>query len=534
MPTISLLTKLHRINSRYGRFFLLEFLLFPLTSLFWNTRALINTIHNSRVLINGQRDRYLNYRSAYAINMLFYWTQAEHFRRWGRFGVSPYLGPGNLHLAHWFHLTLPSSYLFRAFGVVLTITAMTFWWLSQMVWLETIPTNYWMLVTLPALLSTTFFAQTFVVQNYNALGWMFMPFSLWGMMAGHPVISSLALFAASFGSITTVFIGCIISASYSFEAGSFIPVLIVAPATLKVLGQIVYCQMKVTRNAVFDVAKVIGLTKIATKYIRSKCKLLTSLNILLFTPHIIFIIACFYLGVTGSWSYLVVFVFLVLNETSIIRCADTQSFQIGTFSLSTAMVIQAQNPLLIIPYWLLINPLPLFLGINATNDHPLRAPILRPFDIGKIVDSVDSFFAVVRPGQRVLFAFKDPEGRYESLFDGYRVILESAAYVAARRTWHLLPDWYFVMHYNNPDSPDCWGVEPDAVHANVAKWNADYVVIYSTTSETGLQHSVDPYEVSGLKFTGVILDWGKLIDNADDTPWFNQATPVWKLYKARN
>jgi hypothetical protein len=170
-------------------------------------------------------------------------------------------------------------------------------------------------------------------------------------------------------------------------------------------------------------------------------------------------------------------------------------------------------------------------GINAANDHPLRAPILRPFDISKIIEAVDHFFNIVRTGQRVLFAFKDPDGKYESIFDGYRVILESAAYVAAHRTWHLFPDWYFIIHYNYPDSPDCWGIEPDEVRANAEKWNADYLVIYSTTSETSLHHSVDPYEASGLKFTGAILDWRELIDSADDTPWGSQAAPVWKLYK---
>ena len=154
---------------------LIRLILSPITLLIHSPYRLLLTLWNAGVLTNGKWTEYNRFRANNGINSLFYWTQVVHLDRFGRYGVSPTLGPGNYDLAKWSQLTLLSTYAYRYAGAVLPFVSMFVWWCSQFIWVGHTPAdaNWQLLALLLAVLSTTFFAGAFVFLNYNAMGWMF-------------------------------------------------------------------------------------------------------------------------------------------------------------------------------------------------------------------------------------------------------------------------------------------------------------------------------------------------------------------------
>ena len=90
----------------------------------------------------------------------------------------------------------------------------------------------------------------------------------------------------------------------------------------------------------------------------------------------------------------------------------------------------------------------------------------------------EDFFLDLRNKSRVLFAFNDPKGVYDTLFDGYSMLFQLPIHVASKREIHVLPNWYAVEETNYPNSPVIWGRKVSEVLKNLKSWNTKYVVIY--------------------------------------------------------
>ena len=113
---------------------------YPLVLLVTNFLRLIITLASCQKFANGKLSQFSNFRPWYAVNGLYYWTMALNLDRYGRTGSSPYLGLSNYKLSHWWHISLPSIYLYWRFGALLPIVSMFSWLVTQSLWL-TLPTT---------------------------------------------------------------------------------------------------------------------------------------------------------------------------------------------------------------------------------------------------------------------------------------------------------------------------------------------------------------------------------------------------------
>jgi len=196
--------KIRKFISRYGWFGFARLVFYPITTLLITPIRLFQTLWSARALANGKWTEYNGFRVHNGLNSLFYRTQAQNFVWYGRSGYSPHLGLGNYPLEKWFHSSLPSLYAYAKAGAVLPLASMFGWWLMHFFWLESADLTWGLIVLTLALFSTKFFAGAFVYLNYNAMGWLFFPIGLWGILNEHYWIAGIAWLAASLGSFTVV------------------------------------------------------------------------------------------------------------------------------------------------------------------------------------------------------------------------------------------------------------------------------------------------------------------------------------------
>jgi len=192
--------------------------------------------------------------------------------------------------------------------------------------------------------------------------------------------------------------------------------------------------------------------------------------------------------------------------------------------LSSALMLQSQNPFLLIPYWLVVSPIPFYIGIAEGNNYdvPLKC---EPYDLSPAVERVEQFFAPVYKDKRILMAFDDPKNIYENIFDGYRALYELPLYVATLNYIHLFPDWWAVFDTNYEGAPEFWGRSVEAVSENIRKWQCDYVIVYQ---ESGTELD-QKWKDAGFSIEQV-LDWGlceTILRGA--TPWKGEVPKWWLL-----
>lgn len=519
-----------RLVERYGVWALLRLPLYPVTVLLTTPLRLVQTLWATRRLAAGRWSGYNMFCARKALNHLFYWTQAHNLDRYGRDGVSPVVGLGDFPLARWFHLTLASSYLNWRAGAVLPVGCMAGWVAMHLVWSGTAPDGWLGLVLATAVISTQFYAAAFGYLNYNAVGWVFFPLGLWGWLTGHHGIAAVAWLGVSFGSFTGVAVAAWLACFAALELQGGGPLWSVVPAGLKVATHFRWLAVGMggMGDAALAIAKVIGLTRRATKYVRRRVPYGWVGVLYFLTLYAVFALGLWWSsgGVSLLWLGGVA---LYLVNATVARFSDPQNMHMTQFSVATALLLSAPDPLLLPFYWLVASPLPRavtpFLFKDRPGNHSIDVfPPLSPFDIGPVLERVRGFLEPVAPGRRVLAAFDDPQGIYQNVFDGYRVLHEVPLYVACRRGVHLFPDWYAVMTTNYPGAPDFWGRDPEAVNENVRRWDADYVLVYQASDS-----ELEPRWWDAGYRSVSSLDWGGLDGMLGyERPWHGP-TPKWWL-----
>lgn len=513
---------------------LIRLLIYPLTLLLLSPWRLLRTLWASGVLVNGKWSEYNRFRVKNGINSLFYWTQVEHLDRCGRFGISPTLGPGDYELSKWSHLTLLSTYAYRYAGAVLPLASMLGWWGSQFLWIGHAPAvvEWQLLALLLALLSTTFFAGAFAILNYNAMGWMFFPLALWGLMNDNLWVAALAWLGASFTSITVVTIGSALTLVFAIESLSFSAFATVIPAALKVASHFFMIKpgQRTFAGIVSNIIRIaagVGLPGAQAKYKRKP--IYGRINVLFLYFSLLYLqfgLSFWWLTGEQPWVWWGAMALYAINKI-VARFADEQSLYMTLFSVATALTLANPDPLLLMAYWVAVSPIPRALGDGTRAESFDRPPPLRPYRVQPLLDRIDGFLSPLSERQRVLMAFNDPQGAYEKLFDGYRTILEAPLFVAARRNIHFLPDWWTVFDCNYEGAPNFWGRECGQVLDNVRYWSADYVVVYQV-SGTELEKC---WTEHGFGVAGQ-LDWSECAQELQhETPWVGP-TPTWWLLKA--
>lgn len=102
---------------------------------------------------------------------------------------------------------------------------------------------------------------------------------------------------------------------------------------------------------------------------------------------------CFYglLADRVPYLFLTVLAIRVIN-TWISRFVDTQSMLMLQLSVAACEMMVTSYPLLLIPFWLIVSPLPLALEFPSIRHILDVVPRLKPFDINRILGAHATLF----------------------------------------------------------------------------------------------------------------------------------------------
>ena len=522
--------RLRKFISRYGWEGFAALLFYPIIILATTPVRLVQTLWNCRVLVEGKNwGDYPHFNPGHVCTSLFYWARALNFYHFGRSGKVPNVGLGEYNLTKRFHYSLLSLYAYRHFGCIVLLTGMFGWWACHFLWLDQAGVNpVWALtVVFLILFSPTFYFNTFALQNYNALGWFFMPIGLYGWTTGHWALAVLAWLGASFGSFTVVFLACVLSFVGSLQTWDIMPIISVIPAGLKLLTHLwPFFKQRNHWQTMRERSKAMGLTKRDVKYARKHMKF----TINRFYYLIIYgqFIVVFWMITNRVPVMILATVIIWIINSRFARFADEQSMLMLVLSVaaSTMMQTSSANMYLLVSFWLLASPLPKLSGL--TGPALTTVPKYKPFAIKPILQDMEDFLKPVSKGNRVLMTFDDPQGDHSEIFDGYRKLLDVPLYVAACKEIHFMPDWEGVFELNYEGAPDFWGREVEEVERQMRYWKADYVVVYQ---EAGMKLA-KKWEKTGLK-TLSHFSWGKYEKDFEPIRPYNGSTPDWWLLERK-
>jgi len=446
--------------------------------------AWLHSLWLARSLLSGQWHRYRGFTPLNALTSFFYASQWLNISRFGIRGRSPLVGMGDYPLSRWFHVSFLSSCLYAHAGAVCTLGGTLVWVAMHMAWAGSAGPAWTSVVVGSLLFSSTAYAMAFTRQNYNVLGWLWLPLVLQNLLDGAWGAASAAALAASFASITVVFALTPIAVVLAIAHASWAPVLALAPALAKLVLHVEPVLSQRTSGPAFGaMARIIGASSRGVQYRR------TSMGLRPFTVYFlaVYAVACAMLFADHGLPLLPVaaLALFAINQVRL-RFADEQSL-ILLFVSTVAADVLATSPSVLDLAALLVaaNPLPVFLYLcEFETDRTLVRPrTFAPFDHEPVRTAMERFLAPVPARATVLFAFDDPQGIYERLFDGQRSLIELPLFVAASRDVHLFPDWHAIAETNRVGGPSWWGRTPDAVLTHAKGIGATHAIVYTDSGE---------------------------------------------------
>ncbi|WP_022851601.1 hypothetical protein [Limisalsivibrio acetivorans] len=469
---------------RYGWSGLLSVLLSPFIVAVTTPFRFLQAIWSCRVLAEGQLKRFNRFGLIRGINSLFYSTQAVNFERYGRSGTSPILSDGKFELSRFFQVSLPSLYITERMGSAGPLMGM-FGMLSMfMLWTTEVDSGVVLLVVTAIMLSSMFYANTFELQNYNALGWLFFPMGLYGLYTGNYLLASLGWLLVSFGSFTAWVTAGVFTVVASISSLSLLPAAAFIPSSLKIATHLLpLLKAGKMREQFADILKGLGVISSNVKYKRAKQPSVVAKAVYYLALNLQFMAVLYLTAGNFDPLFTAMAVLFFLNSSTYMRYGDNASAMVPTLCLGAVITILHFNPALFISFIILINPLPFFLEFSEAKAPLVIVPERKPYRIHRINDFVADFLSPVKSGSRIIFTFDDPDGVYNSVFSGLRTLYEAFLYSAALKDIHMLPDWYLVFKSNNDDSlPSFWGRDIQSIKKNIEDWSADYFVYHTNSS----------------------------------------------------
>jgi len=459
-----------------------EFILYPITMFLSGIYRLGETLASLHIL-KKERWEYLCFSIRSGLSYFFYDTQALNFEYFQRKDTSPYLGFGNYPMSRWFSYSRIAMITAKNGKPILVPVCMFLWLSSHLVWAQSFSLASVLLLMGLLLISSTFFQQAFTAQNYNVLGWVFFPLGMYGLLTGNLLLTAVCWLGTGIFSITALAVAAFFTIGCCIRDQSALLLLSLLPGIFALLVQcFLSLDIRNLKENIRNILQRIGASEKKNAYKRTSSKGLQT-GILYFLIFLVAFIACFYLQ-TGSLPWLGISALLViLINTFLFRFADPQSIQI--MLMTAGFAITLENPTLLqgILFWLLIAPPAfIFYGTQKMKDFVIM-PERKLKSIAPILQGLDDFLAPVNSGEKVLFAFADPGGIYEAIFDGYRWLIEVPAYLATKRKFLFLPTWWTVFEAMDQKSPEFWGRSVEEVRRNAANLGMDYVIIYQEEKE---------------------------------------------------
>lgn len=441
----------------------------------------------------------MGFRPKNALNNLFYRTQWLNIDRYGRSGCSPVAGLGQLPLSQWFHISAMSHYIFAFAGAPVMLGGTLAWALLHLAWMSAADLLWVLAVTVTLLLSTTAYAMAFVRQNYNILGWLWLPLALCGVASGQWIIAALAFLAASMASITVIIVAVPLMLTQALITMDEMPLVVLAPGLAKVMSHgLLVLRSGSAQSSLLNLGKHVGLVPSQERYKR-RSRRFGPFNLYMSTLYVACCALSWLLNDAVPWLLVCAALIFVVNQR-FFRFADDQSVIIMFVSVFTAYTIAMPPSIFAFLLLLLVvNPPPYLLGVLEMDPDSgsRRVAIFEPFDHTRIEQDCESLIESVAANSRILFAFDDPSGAYENLFDGYRNGIEPFFYVATRRNIHLFPDWHAVTATNTEGDFHVWGRSLNEVRANRERWQADFVLYYLASDDELPDEWLNEYRIIG-------------------------------------
>lgn len=456
MPYLKKITNVFRkFYDKFGMRGVFEFIFHPILLPLFVVPTWIKSLWNSRVLLYGQWNKYHGFHPCNTMNYFFYKTQWLNFERYGRRGVSPVVGLGNYQLSNWFHLTMLSSCLYANAGAVVMLGGTLIFTLSHLIWISVVPWQWAVLITTILFFSLNSYWMAFVVQNYNILGWMWLPLGFYAVLTHQYPLAAFAWFLASLSSITSIFFVSIMLLFMTIFGRDLGIAWTVIPAIIKIFFNLLpLLQNENVKNSLVNTAKIIGLVSREVKYSRESSQRWNYFNIYFFFLYSFSCMILWWASGTFPIYPTIALTIFAINQVYF-RLADEESAMIFFSSVLTFSVMQTNEPSAIFSLIFLF-PFPALLDFSLFKRSPLLIRPYTPFDHTELTYSLNIFFEKVSKGSRILFSFDDPGYNYDKIFDGYRIILEPALFVAAQRKIHLFPDWYAIAETNYKGSQEFW------------------------------------------------------------------------------
>lgn len=500
-----------------------ELVLYPVTMLLSGIYRLGETL-GSLHMLKKERWEYLCFSIRSGLSYLFYDTQALNFEYFRRKDTSPYLGFGNYPMSRWFSYSKIVMIAARNGKPVLVPICMFLWLSSHLIWTQSFSLANVLLLMGLLLVSSTFFQQTFTAQNYNVLGWMFFPLGIYGLLTGNLLLTAVCWLGAGISSITALAVAVFFTITCCIRDHSALLLLSLLPGMLALLVQyFLSMDFKNLKENIRNILQRIGASEKKNAYKRTSSKGLQT-GILYFLIFFLIFLACFYLQSDSLLWLGITALLVILVNTFLFRFADPQSIQIMLLTIGFSIVLENPSLLQGICYWLLIAPPAfIFYGTQKMKDLVIM-PERRLKSIAPILQGMDAFLSPVNSGEKVLFAFDDPGGIYENLFDGYRWLVEVPAYIATQRKFLFLPTWWTVFEAMDQESPEFWGRAVDEVKRNAENLGMDYVIIYQEEDE-----QLDAkWKAGGFRLLGK-FSWKEHADLLNREKVLLKDPPVWFL-----
>lgn len=513
-----------RVLSQYGWKALVLLPLHPLLLPAMTPIALFRTFQNMiPAFRSGNWKYYTGNNASSSLVHYFYAVQDFNVQRFGRYGMSQFLGGGGFSLKALFHMTPFSLRLQAAMGTSLLLTMCMFGWVAVNLTLVNSWGIYAAVIMIAATTNTLFYANFIDRQNYNILGWVIFPSALHAVLAGNAVylaITAIAMAFCSYTSTVVLLMFCCTAILYRYD---WILGIALVPAVLRLIIPTFQAHFN---GHIGILTRAIGLARKA-KYIR-KCDLYSSLGDIYLILLWISLPVTYYFNhrMTISMLFLALPAVLYGINQFLFRFADQQTFYLTCLSVSTVVLLQdAQDWWLLTVYIFSINPIYAVVGARPSGRWSFNPPVRKPINTAPALKAlIDQFLASVPINSRIWLAYNNPQNAYSSLFDGYRILLDPLQYAAHLRNIVILPDWYFIFQRNKQDSKDdWWGRDVKKVEGMLKKYSAEYVVLY--TEEHRLENE---WNLSGFSVISN-LSWSDIISDCQIA--YEGKLPYWWLLK---
>jgi hypothetical protein len=471
--------KFNKLISKYGYKELFYIFLYPIFLPLLMLKDTTLSVYNIIKALLKYDWKYLSgndQKNAY--NNLFYYIQDFNIQKFGRYGKSNLLSDTNYSLKNLFHITPFSLRMQSSFGTTfIMFFAMCFWLISWIILYQD-NSNLWLILGV-VFFSTIFFATFVEIQNYNILGWMLYPIFLINIINDNYLILTIILFLISLSSFTAFFISSILLLSSFFYTFDYYLLLVLIPGGVIRTVPVVISIKEGALNKIFG--GIGGYDKV--KYCRKQAK---KLNISKAYILILFIQFLFFYNLQNQFSiitlWLIVIVCLFIVNELIMRFADNQTFYLAYLSVSVASLLNVDfNLLIFISFVFSIYPIYGLIPNASAKDRSFISPGIRaPYNSKATIEGLSSLFSSVPKKSKLIMAYKNPQGQYNNIFNGYRVFNEPIHFSATINNMAFFPNWYTVFDNNKEnDSVDFWIDNCDDAIKYMSKNNIYYIVIPS-------------------------------------------------------